>query len=125
MTTRAAVRVATFRQPEFWLSRHTCFLGLLASNLFVAGAFCAESTTTGPSPIRLNTIGYLTDAPKMATVAGPTEDFAIRNAASGEVVLRGKLAAFEQSQQASGQIATADFSEVQTPGRYELVLASG
>jgi endoglucanase len=86
--------------------------------LFAALVFAADS----PSPaIRLNQIGYLPGAPKIAFVpsanAGP-QQFTVRDANTSRVVFRGQLSPPVPDADSGDTLRAADFSRIRTPGRY-------
>lgn len=73
------------------------------------------------SPIRLNQVGYLPAASKLAVVPdGHGEAFAVEHADSGKVVLRGTLGPAKTWAPAQQTVRIADFSALREPGRYRL-----
>lgn len=96
----------------------------LAVSLLAAVAAAADQPALPPEPVaalRVNTVGFRPDAPKVASVAGAAAgaDFRVRAAEGDAVVLGGKLAAAPAS--ASGEdVQFADFSALVAPGRYVL-----
>jgi endoglucanase len=72
------------------------------------------------SPIRLNTVGYLPDAPKHASVAADCSDFRVlRDADAGEA-LTGKAATPSKDGETGESLAVVDFSALAAPGVYRL-----
>ncbi len=95
------------------------------SCLFLAclllGGCTSHADTTVPSPIRLNQVGFLPAASKLAVVPdGHGDAFSIVRADSDEVVLRGTLGAAAAWPPAQQTVRIADFSALRTPGRYRL-----
>lgn len=71
------------------------------------------------APIGWNSVGYLPHSPKQATIAGNAENFLVVDAQTGNEVLRGRLAPLDTP---TGKMLIADFSSVDQPGEYELVV---
>ena len=72
--------------------------------------------------IKVDQVGYLTGAPKVALVAAesPAGDFTVRRAAGGAVVFRGKLSAQAADADTGDKVQAADFSAFKTNGKYYL-----
>lgn len=87
---------------------------LLCWGGIVAGAF-ADSTA-----IRLNSLGFLPEMPKRATLISQGGDFSVRRVTDDAVVYSGKLTGPHQQQDVGQEVWFADFSEVNTSGRYVL-----
>jgi endoglucanase len=70
--------------------------------------------------IKVDQVGYLTGAPKVAlvTAESPASDFTVRRAAGGAVVLRGKLSEQAADADTGDKVQAADFSTVKTDGKY-------
>jgi len=95
-------------------------VGVVALGLGVlipAGAVCAHA------PIRLNSLGFLPDAPKLASVTPPGERFSIVRRSDDAPVLTGNLSAPVSNQDTGEQVATADFSSLHQPGEYYVKVA--
>ncbi len=91
------------------------------------GAFRGAAPTAAEAPaarIRLNTIGYLPDAPKVATIVGPAKEFVVLSADSGDEVLRGSLRVPEPRPDVldDQSLVLADFSALEREGIYRLVI---
>ncbi len=87
-------------------------VALLASSLPAAG----QSTA-----IRLNTVGYLPEAPKRASVVGDrARGFRVVRLSDGAVVHEGELSAAAVDDDTDETLATADFSAVREAGEYRL-----
>lgn len=91
----------------------------LTSALALVALEKAEPPTTA---IKVSQAGYPTRAPKLAFVAAtPTaREFSVRDAASGSVVLKGRLAVSIADADSGDSVQTADLSAVRKPGRYVL-----
>lgn len=72
--------------------------------------------------IKVDQAGYPPNAPKIAMVAAdvPVRTFTLRQEPRGEVVFRGQLTDPEADANSGDQVQRADFSSVQTEGRYFL-----
>jgi len=94
---------------------------LLLACLVVGGCASRSEDEAAMPPIRLNQVGYLPAASKLAVVPdGHGEAFAVEREDSGEVVLRGTLGAAAIWAPALQTVRIADFSALRTPGRYRL-----
>ncbi len=78
-----------------------------------------EATSISPS-IRLNTIGYLPDYPKRASVAHRFERFAVVRVSDGRTVYEGEASGPVTNSDTEEQIYIADFSALKSPGEYRL-----
>ena len=72
--------------------------------------------------IKVDQVGYLPSAPKIALVASatPATDFAVRRSSDDSVVLRGKLSPAEADPDSGDRVQAADFSTLHDAGRYYL-----
>ena len=74
--------------------------------------------------IKLNQVGYLPAAQKLAVVAGDAQsNFAVVDAASGQPVFEGALGAAATWDASGERVRLADFSSLRTPGSYRLRVA--
>jgi endoglucanase len=91
----------------------------LALLLLVPFAALAATPTL---EIKVDQVGYLPGAPKIAVVASKTAtgDFTIRNAAGDAVAFRGRLAAPVDDPDSGDRVQIADFTKLIKPGRYYL-----
>ncbi len=71
-------------------------------------------------PIRLNTVGYLPEAAKQASIAVPCTNFTVIRVTDGSIVLQGRVAGPALDPDTQEQLYTADFSRLNEPGDYEL-----
>jgi endoglucanase len=72
------------------------------------------------SHIRLNTIGFLPDRPKRASVAASCSDFRVIRDADGVAVFTGRAAAPLQNPDTAESLAVLDFSPLRETGVYRL-----
>src|SRR6185312_9977603 len=73
-----------------------------------------------PPQIHLNTIGYLPDAEKRASIAASCPDFAIVRVKDGTKVMSAKVTGPALNADTQEQIYTADFSALREPGEYRM-----
>ncbi|MFT3868375.1 MAG: glycoside hydrolase family 9 protein [Nibricoccus sp.] len=78
------------------------------------------------SRIRLNTVGFLPESPKQATVAAPSDAFSVVRLSDGVKVLSGRAAKSLQTDvtDTNEQVQIFDFSKLTEPGRYRLEVES-
>jgi endoglucanase len=91
--------------------------------LCVSGlAFCPALllyATENPTPaIKLDQVGYLAGAPKIALVASPAKTFEIRRSSDGKVVLHGALLPAATDSLSGDTVQAADFSQLRRAGTY-------
>ena len=101
--------------------------GLLPAALCLALAGCATAPEApgggSAAGIVVDQLGYLPGGAKWAAVRAasrPATSFALRDDASGAVVLRGALTPPREWSAAGQSWQLADFSAVRSPGRYRL-----
>ena len=114
-------------QPSGRISWFGLRLNSVLAGIFWAAALdCPAQPTPQPAatPIRLNTIGYLPDAPKLVTIAGTADQFLVADARSGNEVFRGRLSPVEPQTGGShdARIMLADFSALDRAGSYRLLI---
>jgi endoglucanase len=68
--------------------------------------------------IKVDQVGYLPAAQKIAFVTAQAGKFAVKRADSNAVVFEGKLGAAEAEPDSGDQVRPADFSSVKQPGKY-------
>lgn len=92
--------------------------------LLLALVLAGGASQAAPAPgIKLNQLGYLPGAVKLAVVpAGPASVFEIVSV-DGKTVLRGQLGAPETWDPSGETVRVADFSRLTRPGSYRLKLA--
>ena len=71
-------------------------------------------------PIKLDQVGYPTDAPKIAVVSAPAEAFVVKRASDKATVFQGNLSARATDANSGDTVEAADFSGLQQPGTYYL-----
>lgn len=92
-----------------------------------AGAECAGFGLNGEcvsaAPIRLNTVGYLPESPKRATVVAEGDSFRVLDAETQDVVFEGDLGPSVDSPDTGETVRVADFSDLRDPGSYVLAVS--
>jgi len=95
---------------------------LAASSLLAQGPAPDQGERFQPEPgIRVNTVGYLPDQVKRATVAGAAasvSQFSVVAVAGGKVAHTGSLGPETRSPDSQEEVRTADFSALLEPGEY-------
>jgi len=83
-----------------------------------SAAFAADASLE----IKVDQVGYLPGAPKIAVVAArkPAAEFLVRRSAGDAVALRGKLSEARPDANSGDQVQYADFTALDEPGRYYL-----
>ena len=83
-----------------------------------SAAFVADASLE----IKVDQVGYLPGAPKIAVVAArkPAAEFLVRRSAGDAVALRGKLSEARPDANSGDQVQYADFTALDEPGRYYL-----
>ncbi len=88
---------------------------------------CMSDLGRGPSPtptadIKVDQVGYLPTAPKVAmvTTSRAAGTFVVRRSGDGEVALRGKLSGPAADANSGDRVQTADFSSLKKEGRFFL-----
>lgn len=91
--------------------------------LCLAGlSFTLQAASPAP-PVRLDTVGYLPDAPKRATLAGPAAEFKVTRIPDGSTAFNGLPDGPRNNPDTGESLWLADFTALQEPGRYRLVAA--
>lgn len=94
-------------------------MGILAG--VVAGAASADSSKplAEPAAIRINQLGFLPEASKIAVVPNvPAGEFLLMSADSNNEIMRGPLSQPQAWEAADETVKIADFSAFNKPGRY-------
>lgn len=86
--------------------------------LFLTGCKSPESEIT--QAIRMNSLGFLPEAQKQASITEPSDIYMIRNADNGKKVAEGKVTPPVFQEDVDQEIWTADFSQITSPGNYYL-----
>ncbi len=92
--------------------------GLLVNTLFFLSNINGALGTD--SDIRLNSLGFLPDMPKKATIISECSSFTVKKATSGEVVYSGKVTRPLHQKDVNQDVWIADFSGVNEKGKYYL-----
>ena len=83
--------------------------------------FCTVAIAAEEMPrIRLNTIGYLPDREKKASIAAPCEAFTVLRVKDGSKALEGKVNGPATNADTQETLYMADFSALREPGEYQL-----
>jgi endoglucanase len=91
-------------------------VSIIATILVIGIIFMAAEAPT----IRLNTIGYLPDSEKKATIAAECSQFLVVSAKDNARVFQGVVTGPALNEDTGEQLYTADFSAVTEPGEYLL-----
>lgn len=83
------------------------------------------SVVANASVFHFNSLGYLPDQPKIASVSKEFSSFQLINADNNEVVFEGKASASMYQKDVDVTVWLADFSSVKTTGNFFLKLDSG
>ncbi len=86
-----------------------------------------EKQSVAAAPIRLNSVGYLVNADKVAVfaVGRKGDTFLVRDVAAGREVHRGQLFAIAKRGDTLEPLYSANFTAVRAPGHYQLQLLDG
>src|SRR4029079_3464869 len=92
---------------------------------FLLSAACGSASAAPPvisnaPPIHLNTVGYLPNRPKRASVSAPCTEFALVRASDKTPILRGTVTGPARNTDTAEDLFTADFSSLKEPGTYYL-----
>lgn len=93
---------------------------LMALVICTSAIFVARAALAQVNPIRLNTIGYLPDAQKQASIARSADSFTVVRAADHAVIYSGTVGSRALNPDTGEQLSVADFSSVRQPGQYVL-----
>lgn len=78
---------------------------------------CAPAARGADVDIRLNSLGFLPDMPKRASIAAPCTEFSVCKSDDGKAVFTGKITGPVQQGDVGQDVWTADFSAVRESGR--------
>ena len=96
-----------------WFLPRLLLIFVAAAGLFMKG---------NANPVRLNTIGYLPDAEKVATVAAPCNGFKVVRADDGKSVFEGKPGEAQLNPDTEEQVYLIDFSDLKEAGTFRLLV---
>ncbi len=85
----------------------------------VIGLFMLTNQLLGSDLIRLSSIGYLPEAPKIATIVTECSEFHLKSA-DGNIVLSGAVTGPKRQDDVAQDVWRADFSDVRQTGTYYL-----
>jgi len=102
---------------SFHYLRVICLLIFL---LVIPSPSAVQSTDSASPLIRLNTIGFLPEHRKRASIAAPATEFSVVNEADGQIVFRGKTSGPVHNGDTNEELAIADFSALTKSGSYHL-----
>jgi endoglucanase len=91
--------------------------------MVTAGVVLASSVPTvwaADVDIRLNSLGFLTRAPKKASIVSSCSDFTVRKSADAAPAFSGKVTGPVHQDDINQDVWVADFSALATPGKYIL-----
>ena len=91
---------------------------VLMFSLGVAGK--AGGAEAGSVQIKVDQVGYLPDAGKLAVVTAPGTTFEVKRASDNGVVFKGTLGAASQDKDTGDSVQIADFTKLREPGTYYL-----
>jgi endoglucanase len=99
----------------------TCGLAMVIVAVLTAPGMAVRGLSlTSDHPIRLNTLGFLPDHDKRASIAGPCKRFSIVEDGSERVVFTGTPAGPIHNPDTNEDLYVADFSALKRPGVYRL-----
>ncbi len=88
------------------------------------GELLSPTGCVAPKPVRVNSVGYLPERMKLATLrASKAKTFDLLDAKTRKSVLSGKLTASALDPDTGESLQRADFSSFKTPGRYLVSVA--
>ena len=100
-------------RPSFTAALVICFgITTLASSQF---SFAADST---PKAIKVDQVGYLPTAPKVAVVSAPGEKFQVKRSSDGTIVYEGSLKPAVVDHDTGDKVSEADFTPFHSVGKY-------
>jgi hypothetical protein len=88
--------------------------------LLLAGALLVPTLNAVQNPIRINSLGFLPDQAKQASVGLGGTNFTVLRAAGGEVAFHGPLTGPLTNADTEEVLFTADFSVLRETGTYQL-----
>jgi endoglucanase len=98
------------KTPSYWW---------IISGVLLCGSVGAEAASVAP-PVRLNSLGFLPEQPKHATIATTATNFALLKASDGAVVFTGALTGARTNADTGEALFTADFSAFTNTGMFKL-----
>ena len=93
---------------------------ILVGSVVLFCALFACSQEQGNPAIKMDQVGYLSSAQKIAVVTAPAQTFAVKRVSDGKAVLEGKLSPAQKDADTGDSVQLADFSKVREAGNYYL-----
>ncbi len=93
---------------------------ILLSIVFLAMAQSACASEEGSLQIKVDQVGYLPGAPKLAVVTASAKTFEVKRASDNATIFKGKLSAPTLDADTGDSVQLADFSKLRVPGTYYL-----
>ena len=93
---------------------------VVVSVLLLGIAGKAGGTEAGSVQIKVDQVGYLPDAAKLAVVTGQAKTFEVKRASDNVVVFKGTLGAASQDKDTGDSVQIADFTKLREAGTYYL-----
>ena len=93
---------------------------VVVSVLLLGIAGKAGGTEAGSVQIKVDQVGYLPDAAKLAVVTGAGTTFEVKRASDNVVVFKGTLGAASQAKDTGDSVQIADFTKLREAGTYYL-----
>jgi endoglucanase len=95
---------------------------LIAYIFFALGFFITNAQTKS---VQLNSLGFMNNQPKKASIVGDSKSFVIKSVADQATVLKGEVSAPVFQKDVNQNVAVADFSALTKNGKYYLETADG
>lgn len=93
---------------------------ILLSVVLLGSAQLAYAAEEGSLQIKLDQVGYLPGAPKLAVVTATAKTFAVKRASDNATVFKGTLGAATLDADTGDSVQLADFTTLRLPGTYYL-----
>src|SRR4051812_20138720 len=101
--------------------RFICAAVLCHLSICARVPFAAEAVSSGSAAaFHVNTVGYLPNSPKRATVTVRGKEFVVRDAETGVEAFRGKLLPVGPKVEEEESLLVADFSALKREGVYHV-----
>ena len=96
---------------------------LLSSLLFIVAINFVFELNAQTSPIKLNSLGYLPNSEKKASISAKATTFEVIDSQTKKVCLHGKLTGPVHQKDVNQDVWIADFSKLTEKGNYQLIVA--
>ena len=107
------VKYSAFRMRNCVISFLSVFFSIMIFG-------CNPPETNITESIRINSLGFLPNAPKQASIIENVEQFNIRDAKNNKIVFKGKIGESASQEDLDQQVWIADFSKITQSGIYYL-----